>query len=210
MAEIFSKLSKEQRKAFKGLNTPERIQDFLDKLKINFEEDGDTLFSPVTVLKKKKAQCLEGALFACAVLLFNGYETRLLDLQPGPKDDGHAVALFKKNGLWGAISKTNHAVLRYRDPIYRSPREIVMSYFHEYFLDDGRKTLRRYTVFPLNRLPSGWVTDSNDVWYVDRLLNKALYTEIATRKIMSGLRRSTDIEIKIGKVTEWKAKRRYS
>lgn len=206
MAEIFQNLSQEQRKIFKKLNTPEKIQIFLDKLKINFEEEGDTLFSPTTVLKRRKAQCLEGALFACAVLIYHGYETKLLDLQPGPKDDGHAVALFRKNGLWGAISKTNHAVLRYRDPIYKSPREIVMSYFHEYFLDDGRKTLRRYTVFPLSKLPSRWVTDTDDVWYVDKLLDKALYTDIAPEKVMRKLRRATQIERNVGKITEWKLK----
>lgn len=204
MAEIFQNLSQEQRKIFKKLNTSEKIQNFLDKLKINFEEEGDTLFSPTTVLKRRKAQCLEGALFACAALIYHGYETKLLDLQPGPKDDGHAVALFRKNGLWGAISKTNHAVLRYRDPIYKSPREIAMSYFHEYFLDDGRKTLRRYAVFPLSKLPSRWVTDTDDIWYVDKLLDKALYTDIAPEKVMRGLRRATQIERNVGKITEWR------
>lgn len=204
MAEIFQNLSQEQRKIFKKLNTSEKIQNFLDKLKINFEEEGDTLFSPTTVLKRRKAQCLEGALFACAALIYHGYETKLLDLQPGPKDDGHAVALFRKNGLWGAISKTNHAVLRYRDPIYKSPREIAMSYFHEYFLDDGRKTLRRYTVFPLSKLPSRWVTDTDDIWYVDKLLDKALYTDIAPEKVMRRLRRATQIERNVGKITEWR------
>ena len=145
MKKFFIDLTGEERKLFHRLNNPYKIQDFLDKISINFEEKGDTLFSPRKVILKRKAHCLEGALFACAVLLFHGYETYLLDLQPGPKDDGHAVALFKQRSKWGAISKTNHAVLRFRDPVYESPRELVMSYFHEYFLDSGQKTLRTYT-----------------------------------------------------------------
>lgn len=204
MAEIFSKLSPNQRKLFKSLNTPEKIQDFLDKLKINFEEHGDTLFSPVTVLEKRKAQCLEGALFACTVLLFHKYETRLLDLQPGPKDDGHAVALFKRNGLWGAISKTNHAVLRYRDPIYKSPREVVMSYFHEYFLDDGRKTLRTYTVFDVRKIKEQWVTTSEDIWMIDEALDRAKYENILPSRRKIKLRKASLIEREAGKLVEWK------
>lgn len=204
MAEIFSKLSPDQRKLFKSLNTPEKIQDFLDKLKINFEEHGDTLFSPVTVLEKRKAQCLEGALFACAVLIFHKYETRLLDLQPGPKDDGHAVALFKKNDLWGAISKTNHAVLRYRDPIYKSPREVVMSYFHEYFLDDGRKTLRTYTVFDVRKIKSQWVTTNEDIWMIDEALDRAKYENILPSRRKIKLRKASIIEREAGKLVEWK------
>ena len=97
---------------------------------MNFEPHGDTLKSPRYVMKEKNAHCLEGAFFAAAVLWYHGEEPLLLDLQSTSEDYDHVVALFKRNGRWGALSKTNHAVLRYREPIYRSADELAMSYFH--------------------------------------------------------------------------------
>ncbi len=207
MINLFEGLSLEETKIFRKLTTPNKIQDFLDKLPINFEEDGDTLYSPRLVLRNKRAHCLEGALFACAVLSFHGYKNFLLDLQPGPKDDGHAVALFKIKNRWGAISKTNHAVLRFRDPVYLSPRELVMSYFHEYFLDDGRKTLRTYTVFELNKIKKNWIIDGQDLWYIDKALDNAKYTNLFTSRQARNLRKASDVERKAGKLVEWSIKR---
>jgi len=204
MKKFFIDLTGEERKLFHRLNNPYKIQDFLDKISINFEEKGDTLFSPRKVILKRKAHCLEGALFACAVLLFHGYETYLLDLQPGPKDDGHAVALFKQRSKWGAISKTNHAVLRFRDPVYESPRELVMSYFHEYFLDSGQKTLRTYTVLNLKKVKENWIIDHKDLWYIDDALNHAKYIKLLSDKNAKKLRFSSSLERKAGKLTEWK------
>ena len=102
MHRFLKTLSKEEHKIFKRLNTPKKIQNFLDTLPINFEKEGDTLFSPRVVLKNKKAHCLEGALFACAALFYSGEPAIILDMQPGAyEDDGHAVALFKMAGKWG-------------------------------------------------------------------------------------------------------------
>jgi hypothetical protein len=93
------------------------------------------------VIKNSKADCIEGAIFAAAVLEFHGQKPLVVDLRSikKPYDYDHVVAVFQKGGFWGAISKTNHSVLRYREPIYRDIRELVMSYFHEYFLDSGVK-----------------------------------------------------------------------
>ena len=99
-------------------------------MRINFEHGGETNHSPIVVLKKRKAHCFEGAVFAAAVLAYHGSKPLLMDFATAYDDEDHTVALFRKNGLWGAISKTNHAVLRYRDPVYRTPRELAMSYFH--------------------------------------------------------------------------------
>jgi hypothetical protein len=139
MNSLFKNLTKEEKRVFEKLNTPQKIQDFLETFPINFEEKGETLHSPRNILKNKKAHCFEGALFASAVLLYHKKETLLLDLQTTLNDEAHVVTLFKQNGKWGAISKTNHASLRYRDPVYQTVRELVMSYFHEYFKNTGEK-----------------------------------------------------------------------
>jgi hypothetical protein len=132
-------LTKSELKILRKLNTPIKIQDFLDTLPINFEKRGDTQMSPRKVLREKKAHCIEGALLAAAALWIAGEEPLLMDLKAMPHDDDHVVALYKINGLWGAISKTNHATVRFRDPIYRTVRELALSYFHEYFLDKDSK-----------------------------------------------------------------------
>jgi len=204
MHKFFGFLSNKEKKIYKKLNTPQKIQDFLETLPINFERKGDTLFSPRTVLMKKTAHCLEGAIFAAAVLLYHGQKAIIMDLQPGPKDDGHAVALYKKGNRWGAISKTNHAVLRFRDPVYLSPRELAMSYFHEYFLDSGIKTLRTYTVLNLKKIKQNWITDTKDLWYIDGALNRAKYISLITNRAARNLRKADSIEIKAGKIIGWK------
>src|SRR4030042_2339270 len=107
-------------KLLKKLDTPVKIQNFLDTLKINFEPDGDTVLSPMTVLKKRTCHCIEGAILAALALRLNGWPPLLVDLEANQKDFDHVVAVFQKNRKWGAISKTNHAVLRYREPIYNS------------------------------------------------------------------------------------------
>ena len=147
-----SAYTKEEIKLFRRLNTPSKLQDYLNALPFNFLDRGVTL-SPRMVLKKNKADCFEGALLAAAVLEFHRYKPLILDLRSvkKPYDYDHVVAVFKKDGCFGAISKTNHAVLRYREPAYKTLRELVMSYFHEYFLNTGKKTLREYSeLFDLN------------------------------------------------------------
>ena len=101
--------------------------------------------SPRFVIKNKTAHCMEGALLAAAVLEFHGAKPLVMDLRSEDHDFDHVVAVFKQFGHWGTVSKTNHAVLRYREPIYQSIRELAMSYFHEYFDGKGRKTLREYS-----------------------------------------------------------------
>ncbi|MDP3731184.1 MAG: hypothetical protein Q8R34_01670, partial [bacterium] len=122
-------LTKEEIKLFKKLNSPRKLQDFINAIPANFEKRGETLMSPRRVLRENKAHCLEGAFLVAAVLWFHGEKPLLLDLKTTDCDFDHVVALFRKGGCWGAISKTNHAVLRYREPVYASPRELAMSYF---------------------------------------------------------------------------------
>ena len=147
------------------------------------------------------------ALPAAGAFLVKGEPPLLLDLQTAADvpDTDHVVALFRRRGRWGAVSKTNHAVLRYREPVYRTVRELALSYFHEYFLDDGRKTLRAYSrPFDLRKhLRRGWLTDERDLhWLVDAL-DASPHARIAHLGAVREFRRADVIEREAGKLTEW-------
>jgi len=192
----------------KRLKTPSKIQDFLDSLKINFEERGkDTCLSPKTVLKLGKCHCMEGAILAALALRFQGYKPLVVDLTSNARDFDHVVAVFKKHGKWGAISKTNHATLKYREPVYNSIRELVMSYFHEYYDHKGRKNLRSYSLpVNLSRFDKlGWVTSEEEVWYIPDYLSKVKHYPILNKSQIHGLRKADEIEIKAGKLVEWES-----
>lgn len=162
--------------------------------------------SPRRVLREKKAHCLEGALFAAGALLLQGKDPLLMDLSTTESDVDHVVTLFRSRGYWGAISKTNHAVLRYREPIYKTPRELAMSYFHEYFLNDGKKTLRRFSK-PFNLLrykDKAWLTDEENLWYISDDLDGSPHEDVVPRPTLRLLRRADTVEIEAGKVVEFK------
>ena len=126
-----------------SLDSPARIQAFLDECVYPATEDNRC---PLRVLEDRTAHCLDGALFAAATLQRLGHPPRLVDLRPEPDtDDDHLLAVFKVNGRYGALAKSNFTGLRMREPVYRSLRELVMSYFESYFNVDGQKTLRGYT-----------------------------------------------------------------
>lgn len=195
-----------ERKLFSRLNTPQKIQDYLDTLPINFETAGETYMSPRRMIRAKSAHCFEGALFAAAVLAYHGHKPLLLDLKTAPIDQDHVVTLFKQNGFWGAISKTNHAVLRFRDPIYASVRELALSYFHEYFLDDGRKTLRTYSApFDLSTYGIDWVTTESDLFDLVQELDESRHFPLLPKKNRRLLRKATDFEIRTLAVAQWRA-----
>jgi hypothetical protein len=204
MHHFFKEFTPEEHKVFASLNTPQKIQDFLESIPINFEKKGETLMSPRRVIQERSAHCFEGALFASAVLLYHGKLAIILDLKTVEGDQDHVVTLYKHGKKWGAISKTNHAVLRFRDALYNSPREIVMSYFHEYFLDSGIKTLRSYATYNLNKVSQNWITDEKDLWYMDKLLDKVKHIPIIPKNYIRNLRKADPIEIKVGKITNWK------
>jgi hypothetical protein len=191
----------------KKLNTPAKIQDFLDRMPINFEEEGDTFLSPMMVLEKNICHCTEGAVLAALALRVSGSPPLVLDLTASRNDFDHVVAVFQKYGKWGAISKTNHAVLRYREPVYSSVRELVLSYFHEYFRnEDGQKTLRSFSQ-PVNlkRFDSrGWMTTREEIDYIPEYLVEVKHYPILDRRQIRNLRRADRIEIQAGEIVEWK------
>jgi hypothetical protein len=153
------------------LDTPERIQDFVTALPVNFEPDGETCASVAETLRRRRAHCIEAAFVAACALWMTGERPLLLDFQ-AVDDDDHVAALFRRRSGWGAISKSNHVALRWRDPLYRSVRELGMSYFHEYALR-GRKGLRRVSrPYDLRRHdPGTWVTGREDCWDVSDALD---------------------------------------
>ena len=193
-------LTKEELKVFKKLNSPKKIQDFLNNLDTNFEEKGETYMSPRKVLKEKKCHCIEAATFAALALKIHKRKPLILDLTGTKNDWDHVIAVFKKQGKWGAISKTNHAVLGYRDPVYNSIHELVMSFFHEYTNETGSKTLRSYSnPVDLSQFDNNkWETDEEDLWYICNYLAKIKHFPILTKKQISNLRKSDEIEIFAG------------
>lgn len=187
------------------LNTPAKVQDFLNKLKFNFEKKGETLKSPLYTLREKNAHCIEGALLGAYILSLHGHKPYLLHLKTTKDDYDHVIVPFRVQGLWGALSKTNHAVLRYREPIYKNIHELVKSYFHEYFLNNGRKTLRQYSkLLNLNSFEKNWMLLEGNLWGIDQELDKIKHYDILTKSAIKGLRKADQIETKAAKIAEFK------
>lgn len=202
-----SGLNKREWQTLKKLNTPAKIQDFLNKLPFNHEEKGETYMSVSEALRMRRAHCFEGALIAAAALWVHGERPLLLDLSTDPIDDDHVVALFKKNGFWGAISKTNHTILRYREPVYKSVRELAMSYFHEYFLTDGSKTMRRFSKpYHLPRKNLDWLRSKEPLFSLVDKLDMIQHINVLTPAQIKNLRPADKIERRSLALTEWKKK----
>jgi len=208
--ECMKGLSPAELKILKRLNTPIKIQDFLDTLPTNFEHGGETCFSPRKVLRERKAHCMEGAMLAALALRVHGHKPWVLDLKVASSEDDHVVTPFTIKGYWGAISKTNHVLVRYRDPIYRTLRELVMSYFHEYTDTKGKKVLRWYSKpLDLSRFDSqGWMTSEEDVFYIPQYLDTIRHYPLITKSQDKLLRPADRMELKIGAMLEWKSERK--
>jgi hypothetical protein len=161
--------------------------------------------SPRRVLLERKAHCTEGALFAAACLAFHGKPVFLMDLRALPADQDHVVALFRAGRLWGAISKTNHPVLRWRDPIYRSPRELAMSYANEYFLGGGRMSLLAYSrPFRITRYaPRRWVIAADDLDWLVLALDNSRHLPLAPRRALANRRPATATERRASDIADW-------
>ncbi len=155
-------------RTLRSLNTPVKIQGFLDALRYQY---ADTAWSPRRVLRERAGHCMEGALLAAAALRVNGHRPLLMDLE-AVRDDDHVITLFREGGLWGGIAKSNYAGLRYRAPIYRTLRELALSYFEHYYNLSGERTLRNYSsAVNVERFDAqGWMTSEEDVWCVPEFL----------------------------------------
>jgi hypothetical protein len=205
-------LTTQELQLIKKLKTPALIQDYLNSLTFNKELDGvHTIRSPFKSIRTKTAHCFEGALLGAYLLSCIGYKPLILTLiasrsktgKKGTHDSDHCIAPFKINGYWGALSKTNHAVLRYRDPVYKSLRELVMSYFHEYFYNDtGIKTLRYYTdTLNLNQFDDEWKNSEEDLWGIDETIDAMTLHDIVPRQLVGKLRKADSVERLAGAIT---------
>jgi hypothetical protein len=161
-------LTPQEIRQLKRLKTPAGIQQFLDDLPYHL---ADTAWSPRMVLKARTAHCLEGAIFAAAALRIIGYPPLLLDLE-ADQDTDHVIAIYKSHGHWGALAKSNFNGCRYREPVYRTLRELALSYFHIYFNLRGQRTLRRYSR-PVNLARFDhldWMIAEKAVWFIPEYL----------------------------------------
>lgn len=183
----------EERAVLRRLNTPEKIQRFLDGLAYNKESHGNTCRSPRRVLRDRTAHCMEGALFGAAALRAGGHPPLLLDLE-AVRDDDHVLAIFRSHGHWGAVAKSNYSGLRYREPVYRTLRELAMSYFEHYYNHQKEKTLRRYSrPVNLRRFDAmNWMTAEEDVWAIPEYLCDIAHSPLLAPALSRNLGRVDD------------------
>ncbi|HET7876710.1 MAG TPA: hypothetical protein VFN71_14400 [Methylomirabilota bacterium] len=176
-------------RSLRALRTPWGIQRALDAMPYHLK---DTAWSPARVLRERTAHCLEGAIFGAAALRVLGFPALLLDLE-AVQDTDHVIAVFKLRGHWGAIAKSNYSGLRFREPIYRSLRELAMSYFDGWFNLRGERTLRTYSR-PVNlarfdRTHPGWMTSADDLWFIPEYLLDISHTPLLTPAMIRTLSR---------------------
>ena len=183
-------------KFLQTIKEPHNIQDFLDTIDYNPNYE---CRSPGWVIKKRSAHCFEGALFAAASLEFLGYKPLIIDMKAF-NDDDHVIAVYKYNGHWGSVAKSNFTTLRSREPVYRSIRELVMSYFDFYFNTDGDKSLRSYSL-PLDLTiynSRNWRTTDEDLEYIGDKLESMRHFPVINETMIKNLKRASEIMLKAG------------
>jgi hypothetical protein len=171
ISEFEALLPQSLQQVFRGLKSPIAIQAYLDSIPYKAEELDR---SPLQVMSDGQAHCLDGGIFAALALWRIGFRPLIIDLVPEPgKDDDHVLAIFQVDGLWGALAKSNYAILRYREPVYRSLRELAMTYFEFFFSLQREKTLRGYTrPLDLSRFTDpSWMWDEEGI----KRISKRLY-----------------------------------
>jgi hypothetical protein len=181
------KFSPSELRALKALKTPVGIQRFLDSIPYHL---AGTAWSPRVVLRERTAHCLEGAIFAAGALRVLGFPPLIIDLE-ADQDTDHVLAVFKSRGHWGAIAKSNFSGCRYREPVYRTLRELALSYFHVYFNLRGERTLRRFSQ-PVNlgRFDRrDWMTTEKPIWFIAEYLCDIPHTPLLKRGLEKHLTR---------------------
>jgi hypothetical protein len=196
-------LSRKHAQLLARLDTPRKIQDYLHTVPINHELTGETCRAVAGALHAKKIHCIEGAFIAACALWMQGKPPLLMDMQAAGDDD-HVITVFRQGRYWGAISKSNHLCLRWRDPVYRTLRELAMSYFHEYETK-GRKSLRTYSKpFDLRRRkPSEWVAAMDSCWDLAWDLDQSRHYRLVTPRQIRILRKRDSFERSLGDFVQY-------
>ena len=175
-------LSRRHAEGLSKLSTPEEIQEFVNNIPMNFEIGRGTAMSVAETLKRRRAHCLEAAMVAACAFHMNGAPPWLMDMGAADGDVDHVIALFKRGVHWGAVSKSNGAYLRYRDPIFKNLRELALTYFFEY-TKGRRKTLRTYSVpVDLRKVdPKLWATNGKFCEEIVEILTVARHFNLVPR-----------------------------
>ena len=196
--ETFEKaLTRSEQRIINSLTTPFQIQAFLDTLEYSTD---DTYRSPLRVLRDRRGHCFDGALFAAAIFHRIGYPPLILDMLPNDRDDDHLLALYKCEGFWGAVAKSNFVGLRFREPIFRNLRELVLSYFEQYYNISREKTLRGYTR-PLNLNQFDifdWMTQEKPLQAIAGRLDEIRRTSLLTGPMISRLSKLDELTYQAG------------
>jgi len=191
MARALAELTAAELAVFRRrLDTPAKVQRFLDEIPYNIEADEETFRSPRRVLADRTANCIEGAVLAAAALRVQGDPPLIMDLT-AVRDEDHVIAVFRRQGLWGAIATSKFTGLRYREPVYRTVRELAMSYFEQYFNLAGERTLRGYGR-PVNLARFDrwhWMTSAEDLWSIAEHLERIPHVPLLPPAAGSGLNR---------------------
>ena len=192
-----SHLTTAERKSLSGLDTPARIQVFLNT--IPYSED-EFYRCPLRVLRDRKAHCFDGVLFAAMALRRIGFPPLIMELLPNERDDDHLIALFKQRGHWGAVAQSNFTGLRYHEPIFRTLRELVMSYFEDFFNALGEKTLRGYrgpiNLSTFDRLD--WMSSDTGLETLADGMNRYCATPVITPEMAAALALVDERSLKAG------------
>ena len=198
MGKPYSKISwtSEEKEFLNGFSTPWDIQVYLDSIEYNPNYE---CRSPRWVIRKRSAHCFEGALFAAAALHFIGYKPLIVDMKAF-NDDDHVIAVFREDGYWGAVAKSNFTSLRFREPVYRTLRELIMSYFDFFFNINGEKSLRSYSL-PLDLTSfnkMNWATTDEDLEYIGDKIESLHHFPVVSEKMIKKLSTASESMIKAG------------
>jgi hypothetical protein len=185
-----------ERRLFRRLSSPAKVQIYLNRLAYDADYGAR---SPRWIIREARAHCFEGAIFAAAALRQLGHPPRLVDIR-SRNDDDHVIAVFKEGGQWGAVAKSNFTGIRFREPVYRSLRELVMSYFDFFFNSIGQKTMRSYSLpLDLSRFDDRrWMTTDEDLEYIGDELNIRKHIPVLTRSMIRRLNRVDPDLVKAG------------
>ena len=180
----------------RSLKDPHGIQRFLDDMPYHL---ADTAWSPRRVLRENTSHCFEGATLAAAALRANGYPPLVFDLE-AEHDTDHVVAIYRTNGHWGAIAKSNYTGCRYREPVYRTLRELALSYFDVYFNLRRERSLRTFSrPVDLARFDGRtWMTTDQHLWFIAEYLFTIRHFQLLPPKMAKRLHRLDDRSFRAG------------